>query len=374
MSIPEAKDDNKSTVCVYINGRFLTMPVTGVQRYALELLDHVDCLLDEVANQGLKLVCLVPPGDFPQPSWNNIEVRVIGKHERNLWEQFDLPLYLNGELLFSPANIGPWHYANQVVTIHDASVFAVSDAYSFAFRAKYRFILKQLAKRAAFLLTVSDFSRQELAHYLKVSPDRFSAIPHGSDHLVSVEPDPDILRQNNLEAASYLLLVSSRSRHKNIDAVVQAVGLLDQDVRLVVVGGNFSKVFKSSTSTVNSDKMLSLGYITDRELKALYENALGFVFPSLYEGFGLPVLEAMRAGCPVICSSAASLPEVAGDAALYFDPEDVGDIARTIKYFLSTPDLQEDLRKKGLQRAEKLEWSAAAAQVLDSIRRKSENK
>ena len=271
------------------------MPVTGVQRYALELMRHMDWLLDDSAFPGLELVCLVPPQDFPHPPWKNIEIRKIGKNEGNWWEQFDLPLYLKGEFLFSPANIGPWHYANQVVTIHDASVFAVPDAYSFAFRAKYRFVFKQLAKRAALLLTVSEFSRQELAHYLKVAPERFSVIPLGSDHLDSVQPDRDILKRNYLEAVSYLLLVASRSRHKNYDAVVKAVGLIDCDVRLVAVGGNFGKVFKTSTTREVPSNLLSLGYVNDRELKALYENALGFIAPSLYEGFGLPVVEAMRA-------------------------------------------------------------------------------
>ena len=113
--------------------------------------------------------------------------------------------------------------------------------------------------------------------------------------------------------------------------------------------------------------MLTLGYVNDRELKALYENALGFIFPSLYEGFGLPVLEAMRAGCPVISSHAASLPEVAGDAALYFDPGDVEDMARVIERFLSDPALQEDMRHKGFLQAKYFKWSTTARRILESM-------
>ena len=353
---------------IYINGRFLTQPVTGVQRYALELIRHMDQLLDDnVFAPEIELVCLVPPQDFPNPPWKHIEVRTIGRNGGNLWEQLDLPLYLKGQLLFSPTNIGPWHYANQVVTLHDASVFAFPEAYSFAFRAKYKFVFKQLAKRAALLLTDSTFSQQELAHHLEVAPGRFTVVPLGSDHLESVQADRDVLNRNNLEAGSYLLLVASRSKHKNNGAAIKAVEVIESDIRLVVVGGNFQGVFKKIDSVDIPSNMLTLGYVNDRELKALYENALGFIFPSLYEGFGLPVLEAMRAGCPVISSHAASLPEVAGDAALYFDPGDVEDMARVIERFLSDPALQEDMRHKGFLQAKYFKWSTTARRILESM-------
>ena len=217
-------------------------------------------------------------------------------------------------------------------------------------------------------MTDSDFSQQELARYLKVSPERFMVVPLGSDHLEAVQPNLDILKANNLEGSSYLLLVASRSRHKNYSAAVEAINLLEQDIKLVVVGGNFRQVFKASATVDYSiPNMLELGYVNDQELKALYKNAKGFIFPSLYEGFGLPVLEAMRAGCPVICSQAASLPEVAGDAVLYFDPGDVEDIARAIERFLSNPAIQEDMRQKGLLQAEKFKWSTTAQRVLESM-------
>ena len=151
----------KETAIVYVNGRFLTQPVTGVQRYALELMRHMDWLLEEFAPK-LELVCLVPPQDFPNPSWKNIEIRPIGRTEGNLWEQFELPFYLNRQLLFSPANIGPWYYSKQLVMLHDASVFAIPKTYSFAFRIKYRFVFRQLAKRAVFFMTNSEFGSHAL--------------------------------------------------------------------------------------------------------------------------------------------------------------------------------------------------------------------
>lgn len=359
----------KKTARVYVNGRFLTQPVTGVQRYALELMRAFDKLLgDNNFSAKLKLVCLVPPQDFPNPSWKNMEIQKIGKNTGNIWEQFDLPSYLSGQLLFSPANIGPWYYSNQLVTLHDASVFAIPEAYSFTFRLKYKLIFRQLAKRVEFFITNSEFSRQELARYLKISPERFLVTPLGSDHMEYIEADQHILDRKKITSNTYFLLVASHSKHKNYDAVIRAVNLLrKQKIKIVMVGGNYQQVFKKNELVYDQPNNLDLGYVTDQELKTLYENALGFIAPSLYEGFGLPVLEAMRAGCPVISSHAAALPEVAGDAALYFDPYDVLDIAKVIKHFLSNPGLRNDMRKKGYKQVERFTWSITAQQTLETI-------
>lgn len=364
-STKPAEAENTRLARIYINGRFLSQPITGVQRYALELMHHFDALLEtELFDHEIKLICLIPDRDSPSCSWKNIAVRSIGNFSGNIWEQFELPLYLNGQLLFSPANIGPWHYPNQVVTLHDASVFAFPEAYSLAFRVKYKFIFNQLAMRAASLLTDSKFSRQELAHYLEIVPERFLIVPLGSDHLDDVQSDPNILKKNDLKTESYLLLVASHSPHKNYHAAIQAVRMIDRNIRLVSVGGSYRRVFKNSNLINTASDILNLGYINDQKLKALYENALGFIAPSLYEGFGLPVLEAMRLGCPVISSHAASLPEVAGDAALYFDPNHVSSIAEAIEIFLFDPDLRRSMRKKGYRQAEKFTWATTAKMIL----------
>ena len=354
---------------IYVNGRFLTQPVTGVQRYALELMRHMDLLIGKSTfAPKLKLVCFVPPQNFSNPSWENIEVQTIGKSRGNLWEQFELPRYLDGNFLFSPANIGPWYYSKQLVMLHDASVFAMPKTYHFTFRLKYKFIFRQLAKRVDFFITNSEFSRRELAHYLKISPERFFVTPLGSDHIEFIESDQHILDRKKIKPNTYFLLVASRSKHKNYDSVIQAIkSLKKQDIQLVMVGGNYHQVFKKNELVCEQSNILDLGYVTDQELKSLYENALGLINPSLYEGFGLPVLEAMRVGCPVISSNAASLPEVAGDAALYFNPHDVLDIAKVIENFLSEPTLRDTMRQKGYQHTKKFEWATTAQQTLENI-------
>jgi glycosyltransferase involved in cell wall biosynthesis len=358
------------TSTIFINGRFLTKSITGVQRYAVELLSHMDVLLEETKYRGLEMVCLAPPELETLPAWKNLKVRKVGINLGNLWEQIDLPFYTHGELLFSPANSGPFYYSNQVITFHDASVFAMPQAYSRYFRAKYWFTFKNLVRTARLILTDSRFSQQELAHYLKVPISRFSVILLGGDHFKETQPDPAILQKHGLSKGAYLLTVASQSRHKNFGLVLEAARVVKSHVEFVVVGGSFRQVFQQNNviePQASLPNICALGYVTDNELIALYESALGYIFPSLYEGFGLPVLEAMNCDCPVLCSSAASLPEVAGEAALYFNPLDTDSLVAVIERFLTDPTLKAGLRAKGRENAKRFTWEKTARDTLNAL-------
>ncbi|NLG96492.1 MAG: glycosyltransferase family 4 protein [Chloroflexi bacterium] len=354
----------KSTVkqTITINGRFLTQPVTGVQRYALELFRALDRLLvnGAIDPQGIDLVCLVPPDCDKDPGWEKIEVHSVGRLTGNLWEQLDLPRFAQGTLLFAPANISSFFHPNQVVTIHDASVYAFPQAYSLPFRTKYRLSYLKAARSARMIITVSEFSKQELVRWCKAKPDRIEVIPHGSEQLMGVVPDASILQRAGFENEKYFLGVGSQSPHKNFHGLIEAFRRLDRgDIRLVLVGGKFDRVFQSSNNEL-PENTVHLGYVKDAELKALYQNAVGFVFPSFYEGFGLPVLEAMTAGCPVICSKTASLPEVGEDAVLYADPHDPDTITQKMIALLSSESLREILRNAGCAQAKKFSWETTA--------------
>lgn len=347
---------------IFINGRFLTKTITGVQRYARELLREIDIQLPA----SIRMICLAPPEAFALPAWQNIEIRSVGSNRGNLWEQVDLPRHAHGELLFSPANIGPFGYRNQVVTMHDASIFAAPQAYSWTFRAKYRFIMRQLAKNARHIITDSHFSQKELAHYLKIPLQRFSVVPLGADHLDRVQSNSQILTQHDLKPKTYWLIVATQSLHKNLTAVFEALKRIQPAMQVVMVGGHFEQVFQRSVYA-DVDTVIPTGYIPDEHLKALYENALGLIFPSTYEGFGLPILEAMRCGCPVLCSDAASMPEVAGDAALYFDPHPPRQIAEIIRHFLAIPQTDKWLNAAGQQQANQFKWSVTARQSMEIL-------
>jgi glycosyltransferase involved in cell wall biosynthesis len=302
-----------------------------------------------------------------QPTWKNIAVKQVGANKGNAWEQFDLPFYASGRLLFSPANIGPFHYSNQVVTFHDASVFAVPNAYSLGFRLKYWFIFKNLVRKARLIITDSHYSQKELSHYLGVQPDRFVVILLGGDHLNEGPSNNTMLQETGLQKSSYLLTVASQSPHKNFEAVLRAAKAFDKEMVFVAAGGSFKKIFQKTQEFTVPPNVRLLGYIGDQELKALYENALGFIFPSFYEGFGLPVLEAMNCGCPVISSMAASLPEVGGEASLYFDPRNTDSLTISLRRFLSDVNLQNDMRTRGMINAKNFTWEKTARETLSLL-------
>lgn len=356
------------TKTIYINGRFLTQPGTGVQRYAHEIVSNFDLLLEnrELANK-LNICCLVPPRTPRNISWKNIPTETVGINNGNLWEQVDLPLYLKRNFLFSPANTGPLFYRNQAITFHDASVFAVPHAYSFAFRLKYKLIFMSLSRLAQGIFTDSRFSQNELSRYLKQPQEKFKIIHLAGDHINRIVPDTQILNKYNLTKDEYILTVGSQSPHKNLAGLKNAIKLLDSDIKIVFAGGEYQKVFRKETICNTPQNSISLGYITDNELKTLYLNALGYIFPSYYEGFGLPVLEAMQCGCPVLCARTAALPEIAGNAALFFDPTNEKEIAESIDQIFSNRQLRNDVIQKGYQRAREFNWQTTAHNTLEVL-------
>jgi glycosyltransferase involved in cell wall biosynthesis len=358
------------TSTIFVNGRFLTQPITGVQRYAYELLSHADILLTGPQYHNLRFICLTPPGLTASPNWKNIEIREVGRTRGNLWEQIDLLFHARSGLLFSPANTGPFCVSNQVLTFHDASIFAMPEAYSLFFRAKYWFILNSLIHRARLILTDSTFSQKELARYLKAPAERFLVIPLGGDHLQVIQSDPTVLQRHGLTPNSYFLVVANQSRHKNFSCILDAARLVKSKVDFVAVGGNYRQVFHQKglvEREILPSNVQTLGYVNDSELKALYENAIGYIFPSLYEGFGLPILEAMNCGCPVLCSTAASLPEVGGEAVLYFDPHDADNLAAAVEHLLSDPNLKLALKAKALEHAVRFKWEKTAHKTLEAL-------
>ncbi|MEW5939142.1 MAG: glycosyltransferase family 1 protein [Chloroflexota bacterium] len=348
---------------LFINGRFLTHLITGVQRYARELMRAWD-----EWNPDVELVCLAPPEDFERPTWKNIALKIIGKNRGNAWEQVDLPLWLKGRFLFSPANIGPAFYANQVVTMHDASVFAAPEAYSRAFQLKYRFAFRQLAKRVRRIFTDSVFSQRELAYWLRRPAGRFEVVPLGGDHLQRLRSDESVLDKHGLRGMDFMLMVANQGPHKNMRRALDAANQLrGRETRFVLAGGRFKAVFQSARAGSLPSNVVQVGYVGDAELKALYEHARGFIVPSLYEGFGLPVLEAMNCGCPVLSSRAASLPEVGGDAAMYFDPLDANDIASKLERFISDPNRRAEWRERGKRHAAQFTWDRTARRTMDLL-------
>lgn len=353
---------------VFVNGRFLGQRVTGVQRYARGLLRALDERLQDHP-PAAPWTLLLPPGVTPPPL-RAIGVRSVGwagPGGGHGWEQWALPRAARGGLLLSLAGAAPAFAAHQACVLHDAAVFDHPQAYSLTFRTWYRWLFRRLARSAARPLTISAFSRRQLARATGVPEERFALVPGGADHLADVVPAPCALAARGLEAGRYLLAVGSLNPTKNLPALLRAWARLGRsDRRLVLVGAGNAAVFSApALPAVAGVEMLSA--VDDAELLALYRGAAGLVFPSLYEGFGLPPLEAMAAGCPVAAARSAALPEVLGDAPLWFDPRDEGDMATALARLLDDADLAATLRERGAALVAQRGWDRSAAALLAAL-------
>lgn len=354
---------------VFLNGRFFSQVVTGVQRYAHEMVRALDDELVQQGHDGARrdLVLLVPPGLSHPPSFALIKVREVGLLRGQLWEQVELAYHARGEILVSLANLAPLLKHRQLVTIHDASTFAVPEAYTPWFGSWYRFALPELGRNAALIATVSHFSKAELEHRARIPSAKIRVVYPSGEHIQSAPADASILHRLGLGHRPFALAVASRSRHKNLLGIIRALELLDDPhFDMVVVGGRNARVF-GGTDEQLTDRVKHAGYVRNAELRTLYEHASCFVYPSRYEGFGLPPVEAMSCGCPVIASRAASLREVCGDAALYCDPDDPHDIATQIALVMGDPSIRAQLRSRGLERARCFTWRGAARALLALI-------
>ena len=361
---------------IFINGRFLTQATTGVQRYAAELTLALDGLLgsEVISRTEYRVVLLVPRSARQDLPLEHIGVECVGRSGGHVWEQMDLRRYSGSRnaVLFNPGNTAPVGARNVVVTIHDAGVFATPEAYSLGFRTWYRLMHRNLSRHAQGLITVSEFSRQQLGEYTGAPASRFEVIPPGAEHIARLEADKRILLRHGLGQRPFVLAVSSLNPNKNFKLIIDAMAYLPDllgSVDFVIAGGTNPRIFRQR-EVAPTPGIKYLGYVTDHELKALYQEARAFVFPSLYEGFGLPPLEAMSCGCPAIVARSASLPWVCGEAALYCDPRDPRDLAQKIRTVACEEAVRTGLREKGLARAGDFTWPQCARstfQLLDKL-------
>lgn len=347
-----------------INGRFLTQDLTGVQRFAFEALNALDQL-----SLPWSMTLLVPPGaDCSALTLRQVQVRQVGSRQGHAWEQLDLPRFCGDGLLLNLCNTAPLFKRRQVVTIHDAAVHVVPQAYSRSFRVAYKTLLPLIGKQARRVLTVSQFSAGQLTQYFGIASGKIRVLKEGGEHVLTVPADTGILQKHGLMQRPYLLAVSSLSPNKNFGAVIDAIRLMDRpDFDFVIAGGANPAVFNQGLGELPSF-VKYVGRVSDAELRALYEHAALFVYPSFYEGFGLPPLEAMNCGCPVLVSHAASLPEVCGDAAIYCNPHSPADIAQHIARIMADAALQVRLRRDGQAQAKRFGWPLAAQQIVDVIK------
>lgn len=265
----------------------------------------------------------------------------------------------NPDVLWFPWNGCSWlnFRSPAVATLHDATSFVIPD-----YETQTRIIFRNAAERCRALITDSVFSAHELARELAVPLERLTPIHLGVD-MPELELPPLAVAQER----PYVLFVGTAERRKGIDTLVHAMARVQRDkphLRLVVAGALGGGLTEEQASTVKT-----LGFVDDERLGALYRGADVFAFPSRYEGFGLPLLEAMAYGVPVITTNVSAIPEVAGDAVLYVPPDDEVALAAAIVRVHSDPAFAASLRERGLARAASMSWTKTAAATLDVLER-----
>lgn len=341
----------------YINGRFLTQKITGVNRFALEI-------CKELKKAKIAFKIIVPTWLEIQLEWDFDFVR-YGSLKSHFWEQISLQLFLLNQkkpLLISFSGLGPVLYRNQVITIHDLSFLRNPSWFSRSYYLFYKTFLPIIVKKAKKILTVSEFSKKEIELLLRVPDYKIVIVPNA----VSMEifrPTDDT--SNDLQ--KYILAVSSLDPRKNHIRLIEAFEKIDLPDHSLYIVGKSHKHFNFKGSNAEKKNIIFLGYVSDVKLAKLYKQASIFVYPSLYEGFGIPPLEAMANGCPVIASDIPSLKEVCKDAALYVDPYSVDDIGRAILNLMENAHLRANLIERGLQNSKSYSWSKSASIVLSVI-------
>lgn len=354
----------------FVNGRFLAAKPTGVQRVAEELLVALSRRIEKDETLASLLDGeILHPGNTIRSLDNGVFAeRKVGRLSGQVWEQVELPRAAGEKLLLNFCNVSPVAAKNSVTMIHDAQVFLTPDSYSRAFRTAYQTLLPAIGKRARRILTVSNFSKEQLAKFDIASEDNTTVIHNGIDHVDKVTSDQQILSKMMVAPQSYFVGLANTQVHKNLRVVIDAFRHPDMaDQKLVLFGGATGQDFLAAGVPV-PDNVIFAGFINDEQMRTLLENAQAIVFPSLTEGFGLPPLEAMFLGTPAICAPCGALPEVCGDAAIYADPKDPNAwCSAVLTLAADSADTRSNRAASVKQHAGQFTWDAAARKLIDEI-------
>jgi glycosyltransferase involved in cell wall biosynthesis len=325
---------------IIVNGRFLSRRVTGIERYGREILSLFGdrCRLEKSQANGI-------PG--------------------HLWEQFILPGKLSSNaMLWSPANTGPLLVRNQALTIHDLSPLEHPGWFRRSFAAWYRLFLPILAKRVRVVFTPSYYVKRKV--FARFNLVNVIVTPNGVD--------PNVFRpgahQREYDLPSkYVLFVGTLEPRKNLNGLLKAWNEIKMNFKEVwlVVAGTYGQVFRPLKWAENLDRVRFLGYVEEKNLPGLYAGASLFVLPSFDEGFGLPALEAMSCGTPVLVSNADALCEGFGDSAMVFDLSQPDNLSEAMRECLDDNSLRMTLREKGLARAEAFSWQKTADLIWKTL-------
>lgn len=359
----------------------------GISEFAFELLLQFSS--SKFKDQNAKFVVYLKDNPLPNlPKENdNFKYRVLKPGK--LWTQWRLPLDLffhnpRPDVFFSMTHYAPrFSPVPTIVSVMDVSYFRFPELFNPSDLYQLRNWTEYSVKKAKKVLTISDSSRDDIIKAYKISGEKVVTVYPGIKNIISLEPR--VFGMNQLQAKyhisdKFILFVGTLQPRKNIIRLIEAFSrIVANDTRidanknnleLVIIGRRgwqYEEILVAPEKFGVKDKVRFLENIQDDELDVFYHHALCYVLPSLYEGFGLPVLEAMQRNCPVITSNVSSLPEAGGDAAMYVEPEDVNDIVEKITKVIADKKLREEMIEKGKKQVKKFSWEKAAKETMEVL-------
>jgi len=348
---------------------------TGTERYSYEVIAALDRIAP--ADVSFRLYtnggCERLPPLRPRTTVRDIRLPRLWTHLRlgpTSW-------LARPDVLFVPAHVIPLIHPPTVVTIHDVGFRVFPEAHTARRRLELELTTRWNVRAARHVLAVSQATKHDLVTWYGVDPGRITVTYHGLSETFGPPADyhliSDVQARYGLQQRPYLIYIGTVQPRKNLTRVIEALAITlaaGYEIDLVIVGkrGWLSAPIERRAQELGITHYVHfIGYVADSELPALLAGALCFIFPSLYEGFGMPVIEAMACGTPVITSTSSSLPEVAGEAALLVDPLDTNAIAAAIMQMIDNATLRETLRQRGLARARLFTWEACARQTLEVL-------
>ena len=376
---------NESILHIAIDAHSVGAQLAGNETYAVNLIEALAAI--DQTNQYTLYVTKRSAIDQFKNRWPNFQAKLTRPHTPLV----RIPLTLSTELRRHPIDVlhvqytaPPFAPCPVVATIHDLSFEHLPETFNRRSRAQLQLTVRHTARRAAQILTLSEFSRGDLIETYQLNPARVFVTPAAAPpHFAPVTNATELRRIRTTYGIErdYILALGSIQPRKNLVRLIEAYSSLRQarpDLSLpqLVLAGRRGwlekEIFQAAKLSDLKKDILFIGYVPADELPALYSGSLCFVYPSYFEGFGLPVLEAMQCGAPVIAGNRTSLPEVVGEAGVLIDPFDTKAIAGALLQLIEKPDYRAELRVKGLTRAKGFSWERTAKLTLEAYARAAE--
>jgi glycosyltransferase involved in cell wall biosynthesis len=359
-----------------IDATALPLQRTGVANYIFGLLGGLAAVDRDNAYTVFAKPVHIGQFGIDQANFELVPVDLRARGLRLAWEQVGLPRQVRArrlDVLHSPHYTMPIRHASRaVVTFCDMTFLLHPELHQPIKRVYFPAMMRWSAHHADRLITISESTRADLVRLRRIAPERVTAVPlaAGEDYRpVPAAETEEACARHGLRPGHYILYVGVLEPRKNIDRLVTAFGRVAGrigDLELVIAGKQgwmYDRIFEQVTALGLADRVRFTGYVPQQDLPGLYGGARVFVYPSRYEGFGLPVLEAMRCGVPVVTTNVSSMPEVAGQGALLVDPDDVDGLAGAMLRLIEDPTLAQDLARRGREQAARFSWERCAIET-----------